>query len=593
MIVPMKKYAFLLYHSDYELFLNEIRNLGVVHVIETEGSLNDQQIIEKSQTVAQIDKTLLFLNQFTPGDAENVECRDGLEIVSELADLQEKEEEIEQRIVENSKELALVEPWGDVKPDLLNKLSNNGIHVKLFTCSEKKFNPEWANTYALEIINRVGAQLYFAVFLYQNEICEIDAEQVKLPNRSLTTIRQEIDYLVDRREMIRSFYTDFAACRSMLNLSRSRLIDQIEELKVKLSTSHTAEDKLRILQGWVPVEKVNELNEYLDCSSAVYYAEDPRPDDKVPIMLRNNWFSRLFEPIGNLFSLPSYFELDLTVFFAPFYMLFFGLCMGDAGYGLFIFLAATLYKFRARVALKPILTLAQLLGVATILMGTISGTFFGFELVKIEGFVLKDIILNPLQLFYASLIIGLVQIVFGMVVRVLQLLKFRGLKYALSTIGWIILIIGLSLLKGGEYLGWFSAQLSKSMLIGIASLSLVLILIFNDPDAGLFWSIGKGLYDIYSNVTGVFGDMLSYIRLFALGISGAILGLVVNNIAASMLSVSWVGPILYGLFLIIGHSLVIALAALGAFVHPMRLTFVEFYKNAGFIGGGKEYKPFK
>jgi V/A-type H+-transporting ATPase subunit I len=123
-------------------------------------------------------------------------------------------------------------------------------------------------------------------------------------------------------------------------------------------------------------------------------------------------------------------------------------------------------------------------------------------------------------------------------------------------------------------------------------IGLFLIVFFSDPKASIIGRIGKGLWDLYG-ITGIFGDVLSYIRLFALGVSSAILGFVINDIAMQILATGpIIGHILCGIFLILGHSMNIAIASLGSFVHPMRLTFVEFYKNAGFSGGGKKYKPF-
>ncbi|HKL09178.1 MAG TPA: V-type ATPase 116kDa subunit family protein, partial [Bacteroidales bacterium] len=123
-------------------------------------------------------------------------------------------------------------------------------------------------------------------------------------------------------------------------------------------------------------------------------------------------------------------------------------------------------------------------------------------------------------------------------------------------------------------------------------ISIAMILLFANPEKNMIVSVFSGLYDVYNMITGVFGDLLSYIRLFALGISSAILGLVFNQIAAQFLGGSFLSYLPFIIILIIGHGLNIFMASLGAFVHPLRLTFVEFYKNAGFMGGGKKYKPF-
>jgi len=135
-----------------------------------------------------------------------------------------------------------------------------------------------------------------------------------------------------------------------------------------------------------------------------------------------------------------------------------------------------------------------------------------------------------------------------------------------------------------------TAGIAQNMVLIVAG---ILILVLNHPKRNVFMNIGAGLWDVYSMATGLLGDILSYIRLFALGISSAILGLVFNNMAMNMKPDHIIfGPLVMIIILIIGHSITIFMSALGAFVHPIRLTFVEFYKNAGFTGGGKAYKPF-
>jgi V/A-type H+-transporting ATPase subunit I len=295
-----------------------------------------------------------------------------------------------------------------------------------------------------------------------------------------------------------------------------------------------------------------------------------------------------------MFSLPDYHELDLTVFFAPFFMMFFGFCLGDAGYGLLFLIGAGLYKFKAPEDFKPYLSLVQILGLATIIFGTISGTFFGINLIQADIPMLdnvRNLFLNPDKMFYLAIVLGALQIIFGLFIKAGNQTKQYGFSYALSTIGWLIVLLGsviyVLLTKTGVI------QPNQSILYAIISLGVFFILFFSDPGVNVFSRIGKGVWDIYSTVTGIFGDLLSYIRLFALGLSSGILGFVINDIGLQILGSSKIlGPVFFVVFLILGHTLIILISSLGSFVHPMRLTFVEFYKNAGFKGGGGEYKPF-
>src|SRR5690554_4778542 len=188
------------------------------------------------------------------------------------------------------------------------------------------------------------------------------------------------------------------------------------------------------------------LNAELDRRSILYVATRPTDDDKVPVQLKNNRFARVFESIGDLYELPNHKELDLVPFFAPFYMMFFGFALGDAGYGLFIIIAAQLMK-RKFPNIKSVLSLAQWLGLGTVIFGALTGTFFGIALADakipfLEG--VKDYMISTDQLFSLSIIVGAIQVLFGMVLKVFNITRVKGFLYSLSTIGWLILLIGLA-----------------------------------------------------------------------------------------------------------------------------------------------------
>ena len=190
-------------------------------------------------------------------------------------------------------------------------------------------------------------------------------------------------------------------------------------------------------------------------------------------------------------------------------------------------------------------------------------------------------------MFYLSLIIGCVQILFGMILKAVNLTIQLGFKYAVSTIGWILLLVGLALAVLTNSLGsvWF---------IVVMVLAAAMALLYNSPGKNIFLNIGLGLWDAYNMVTGLLGDVLSYVRLFALGLSGGILASVFNSLAVGMSpDIPVLGFIVTALIFVIGHALNIFMNVLGSMVHPMRLTFVEFFKNSGYEGGGMAYKPFK
>jgi len=446
------------------------------------------------------------------------------------------------------------------------------------------------------VISERGNYVHFITFGKEPVSFDItEADEITSIHHSSGEIQNNIESLNKEADQINAYFDEIAASYlPLLEKTRSRLSEDYNYKRVLEASEKIAEDKIMILSGWVPASNDAELKSYLDTNDIVYIVEKPEPEDNVPVMLKNNSFSRLFEPIGKLFSLPAYSELDLTMYFAPFYMMFFGFCLGDAGYGLLFIVAAGILKLKIKKDFKPYLSLLQWLGAATVLFGILTGTFFGINLIEAEFNFLADFkkyFLDPNKVFNLALILGVVQIIFGMIIKSINRSRQYGFQYSLSTIGWIIVLLGSVLYFLLSNTGVIPA--SQNILYGILATGGFFILFFSDPKSNILVRFGKGLWDIYNSVTGIFGDVLSYIRLFALGLSSAILGYVINDIGLQIIGVGPViGHLLFVVFMLFGHGLNILIATLGAFVHPMRLTFVEFYKNAGFEGGGKEYKPF-
>ncbi|MBN2273136.1 MAG: hypothetical protein JXK95_02290 [Bacteroidales bacterium] len=656
----MMKYAFLIYHKEYDDFLKRIGELGVVHIIEKEFEETDS-LKNKKELINELNTTISLLKKRNPLLSEASVAADGMEVFRKAQELYAELESNSQKLQSLKKDINQLEPWGNFTAGDIDRLQEANLILRFFTCSKRRFDENWKSQYPIEVIDENTGNVFFVAVLEGQEVIEIDAEEVKLPSESLESLQKTYDELEKRNAVIEKELDMAASSLDLIEDIKKQVFGEIEYEKVVLSTAKEAEERLMLLEGWIPEEKAEALSSFCDEQNILYISDKPSEGENVPILLENNRFAKLFEPIGRLYSLPAYAELDLTAFFAPFYMIFFGFCLGDAGYGLFILAAITAYKiFKAKPEIKPLLTLGQFLGAATILMGMISGTVFGINLLD-TGYTLtgeslqflkesgvpdslfsnlssiigqhfetrdeyfkaltgtigadalqayksefmrssfsdyailnkfRHLILDPQGMFYLSLIFGVIQILFGMAVKAANMIKQRGFVFSISTLSWMFLIIGLIAIQGGAMKGLLEKESVKLPTYIVLGIGLAGILFFNDPSTNIFVSFGKGLYDIYSMITGVFGDLLSYIRLFALGTSSAILGLVIDKIGLQFLGIPYAGPVLFIVFMLFGHTLVLFLSALGAFVHPLRLTFVEFYKNSGFSGGGKEYKPF-
>lgn len=602
MIVSMSKFSFLVYHKDYQAFLDNVREMGVVHLIEKQNEVSDD-IRDSYDQIKQIQSVIKALEKRHGSMPEPAPSSHGKELYEETLDLMEQLEHKIMQLNQLTKEMSQIRHWGDYNPDTVSKLRENDLHLKFYTVSSRKFDDTWPQQYPLEIVGQHGGLTYFVLVQQGNEDIIIDAEEMRPPEKPISELQHYQKKLRNDISNINKTLDQHAA--ESMPAIRHYFFEVIENIDYKKALENTvsqAEEKVMLLEGWVPDEKKSGLIEHLEKNNILYLAERPSKEDKVPVLLKNKKFPQRFEMLGELYSLPKYNELDMTPFFAPFYMLFFGFCLGDAGYGLLMVAAALLLKNKVKKELKNVMGLVFYLGLSTILFGIIGGTAFGIPLYETnlpvystlaERFEARDTDINQL-LFYLALLFGGVQILFGMFLKAKNEIMQFGWGYAIGTIGWITLLVGgISIYLVSELTGIPMEKLNIPLYV-VLGISGLLILPLNNLGRNVFMNVGVGLWTTYNMVTGILGDLLSYIRLFALGISSAIMGFVFNSLAVEMSgSIPVLNIIIMVIILVIGHSINLFMSGLGAFVHPMRLTFVEFYKNAGFSGGGKQYNPFR
>ena len=591
MIQKMKKVSFLVFHKDYDTFLEQLRQLGVVHVIEKEqGAPTDETLQNNITLLSRYNNVIPSLQVLADGIQSSGSQVGTLDDYDQL--LSDKSA-IERRVLQLTQDCKSLEPWGDFSQDNVARLESAGYRLNYFVCDRKLFSEQWVEQYNATIVSD-GKQVRFVTVTPVGEEVQVAAEQQSLPQVSLSDLQKELAAAEQQLEQNAQSIRQFAADNVGTFISqRDQLVQSINLSKVRLNGEGMAEGKLILLQGWIPAKNVDEVKAELDKDSLYYEIESPTPEDDVPILLSNNKFARLFEPLTHLYMLPQYNELDLTLFFAPFFMLFFGLCLGDMGYGLLMIVALPVFTKLFQL-INPNFTkwLVVLFGLSTIICGSLSGSFFGFSLYDLDiPFVksMKELLYTDnSKMFTLSLVIGVVQILFGMILKAVNLTIQCGFKSALGTIGWLILLltVGACAVLGIPY--------GNPVVVALLVIALVGIFLLNSPGKNIFLNIGLGLWDTYNMATGLLGDVLSYVRLFALGLSGGILANVFNQMATGMSpDVPVVGFIVTVIIFLIGHGLNIFMNILGAIVHPMRLTFVEFFKNSGYTGGGVGYNPFR
>lgn len=315
----------------------------------------------------------------------------------------------------------------------------------------------------------------------------------------------------------------------------------------------------------------------------------------------------MFEVLTGMYGAPVYGEFDPTPVLAPFFLLFFAMCMGDAGYGLLLIIIGTAIakgwvKIDMFDGLGPLITT---LGVGTAVVGTVLGTFFGISLADaawVPEWLKSIMIVGDVNILGMTLNIqmvlavgiGVFHICLAMIIKAIGYTRRFGFKQNISTWGWLILILGGLIITALATAGLMSGSVTKWAVIALGIISGLGIYVFNTPGRNPLINIGAGLWDTYNMVTGLLGDVLSYIRLFALGLAGGMLGKAFNELGLMILgdNATWQW-LFFILIIILGHVLNLAMSCLGAFVHPLRLTFVEYFKNAGYEGKGVAYKPLK
>lgn len=615
MIEKMKKLSFLVYYKEYNEFLEQLRQLGVVHIEEKQqGDIATPQLLEKIQQLESYRSVQTALKAALTADAEGEEpdvpdairTLEGPAIVSRYQELVSERSETEQAIGNATRQLQQLTPWGHFSPDNIKRLSDAGYQVRFHTCPEKSWNSLWEQQYHAMQVSTENGRLHFITVTPDGTAPDLDAESVQLPAISLEALTGQLDSLNVRKSEIDGQIRQLAlGGTDTLARSATRLQQDVEFDKVVLSTDRVADGKACCLEGWLPARSVGAVQEYLDTAKCFYTIENATPGDDVPVKLHNGRFAKLFEPLTDMYSLPGYNELDPTAAFAPFFTLFFGLCLGDGGYGLLVFLACTIAK-RKVPSIRNFAIMGQWLGLSTMVVGLLTGMIFGISLDSVPWpwlanvkhlFVTsknyKPFGYDPMMVF--AICIGILQILFAMGFKIVRTSIQYSIRYALSDLGWLVLLTGaIVYFVLTEVAKVEIPQTVMYVLYVLAGVCAVLILFFNSPGKNPFANLGSGLWGTYNMISGLLGDVLSYIRLFALGLAGGILGGVFNSLAfqAGGGLPPWIGWLPTIIILLFGHSLNLFLCVISSVVHPLRLTYVEFFKNAGYAGGGRKYKPF-
>ncbi|MCL2417415.1 MAG: hypothetical protein FWD02_05715 [Bacteroidales bacterium] len=594
----MKKYGIVSYSKDFPNFLDNLQSLGLIDI--TQAASNNEG--EEREILNQLNLCNEAIKRIEAYQAEKHHITHTINdqkkaccILEQYREEATEFEKLDEEMKQRDKRYHELLPWGEYDPSIVEKLRKNGWQFLFFTCDKRNFDPTWSEKYNLEVINEEKGVCYFVITtpVHQEKIT-IAANEIKMPSISLNRQKEEIDVLKLRHAELELLFKKMIPYLPTLYQERTRLQNALSFDQIATGTESSLDDTVRITKGFIPEDKEAEFLTFLETQPVYYTALDVEEGETPPVLLKNNRFAKLYEPITELFALPKYNEMDLTPFMAPFFMLFVGFCAGDAGYGLVLLLGGAIAKRKLKVEFRPLLSLIQWVGAATILFGMLAGSFFGVQLVNVPALErFQNFFFDQENMMTLAFAVGGVHLVFAMILGIVNIIRFKGFKFAIHKIGWFVLILSSAAFFGLPMLDVAVPETLQMPYFIVAGLSALAILFYNSPGENPFMNFGVGLWNTYQTATGLIVDVLSYVRLFALGLVGSTLGMVFNQLAFEAApDVPLLGALITLVILLFGHTLNFGIAMLGAFVHPLRLTFVEFYKNAGYEGGGRKYKPF-
>ena len=580
----MTKYSFLLLERETEDFLKLLQEIGLIDISRSRKAVDDKsaELFSKAESISK--------------EIESIEkcdfSKDAIhtDLSIELKNLQDQLEEKSH--------------WGDVNREHTAALEASGLKFYYFKVPEKQFNPAWASEYVIQEVERDGREVRF-VAVEHSSSNSVPAAPIVVSDKSIDELSAEVcavsKDLEDREAQILSRKNELPR----LHKEFAEVREETERHLARSTSELAADNYIAVLTGFAPSREDTEVKAALDNAGIFYVAEPAKPEDNPPVKLRNNWFARNFETLTGMYGMPVYGEFDPTPILAPFFLLFWAFCMGDAGYGLVLIAVGFLVRKIDILGLKPHWRLVTTLGVGASVIGFFLATFFGVNLTEVSWIPdgLKRLMLSGQVSFggstydiamVAAIVIGVFHICLAMVVKAICLTHRFGFKEAISTWGWIVLIIGGLSVAAGALTSILDATATKWAVIVIGVVSFLGIFLFNKPGRNPLINIGAGLWDTYGMTTGIIGDVLSYIRLYALGLAGGMLGNAFNDLGKMALgddpTWQWLP---FALIVLLGHLLNFAMSCLGAFVHPLRLTFVEYFKNSGYEGKGNAYSPLK
>ncbi|MDR3146377.1 MAG: V-type ATP synthase subunit I [Treponema sp.] len=611
MIVPMKKVSLVVMDKNREPALERLRELGVVH--PERRNVGSEALTKLLERKAKAETALGVLRSYTlPKGTERSGEGDGEALAARVLSLAEERKTLQDQLAWNVKERSRIEKWGNFDPRLIRELEERGIVLFLYELplrTWERLSAEEARDHRVIVLSRNKTSVLLVVLDR-----ELPGETpFVLPEHSLAELARIQGEIRDGLGAIEKELGSLAAGKGCIEAGQKALLEGIdfETVRAGMEVAEDLPAALTVswITGFIPRDDLGVLKRAAVENNWALIADDPGPDDTVPTKLKNNRLVSLIYPLTDfLETVPGYNEVDISGWFLLFFCVFFGMIFGDAGYGLLLMLIGVIGAFKtAKKGVPAGLKMLLLLSFSNIVWGVITCTWFGIDAAKLPG-VLKLISVPPISNATAALsaeskalvdqnlqivCFSLALLQLGVahikgIVRNIRSLRIFGELGSLAMLAGMFNVV-LSLVVSNTYRRIPFLPLSLYLIAGGFALSFV----FAGYEGSVVKSIVSSLKNIISvvlGITNVFSDIMSYIRLWAVGLAGASISATVNAMAGPLLGnfLVFLGIIL----LVFGHGLNVILNVLSVLVHGVRLNTLEFSGHLGLTWSGTAYKPF-
>ena len=585
MIVAMKKVFIFSQQEHARTVLNDLAALGVLH-IEHQNPPSSEEINALTEKLALVEQAILILSTAGPSITPiALPSKDIISVCQHIVDLQKRSEQLKEYAVTLNAWVDQWGPWGDFDPQQISQLAQKGVYIKLYQIPREQLKNLNQEIIVKKIFSQ-GAIDNCIVFCRDN--IQLDFKELELPKMSLSQMRQRMAEDAQIILNLKKQLSEYFGYQDRLLAEKKSLTLQKKYFEALQGMGQAEE--LVYLKGYAPVDAEETLIREAKQRGWGIFTTIPQEEDQVPTLLRNPVWISFIKPLLKLLELlPGYRELDISPLFIVFFSLFFGMLIGDAGYGLvYGLLNFWLHKKLGRkMKDQSVFFLFYILSFCAIIWGFLTGTFFG------QAWLL-NLGIKPLvpALTDTTFIQGLCFLIGAVHLSLAHgwkaILKAPALK-ALAELGWICVIWAVYFLAKNLILGESFPALGSGLIIT----GLVLVLFFTSPQRNIFKTIGSGLGTIALSLVNNFTDVVSYIRLFAVGLAGVAIADAFNAMAAGIVKKGDLLTIIAAaLVVIFGHALNIILGPMSVLVHGVRLNVLEFCGHAGVTWNGFDYKPF-